>query len=576
MVNHEQAEPAASSGAGFTVPTPQELARRLSHPSIRAPLAIALTDEHGHIQWVNPAFSRQTGYRAEEVIGLDRLSLFRGPVAQSDEFQRIRNAMAAGTVVETEFQTRTRVGRPYWVNCVVTPTLKDGRPESFVFAEEDVTQRRRSEDAARQAVNRAEALADTLRDEQELLASVLSTIPHVVFWTDPEGRYLGCNDAYLRLRGLASVADLVGRLEGDLPPVTGLTETIRSLEEQVARTGEGVVDQDVGLEDVTGVHRSLLFSILPRRGDDDVLDGMIGVGADVSRAHELERQLAQATRLEAIGQLAAGLAHEINTPVQYVSDNVLFLTDSVNDMLSALRSMADVVRRDEQHAPDPPEALRELRQLLDGVDLDFLAQEVPTALEQTLEGVGRVGEIVRAMKEFSHPGQGRSDTDLNRAVESTVQVSRSEWKYVAELDLDLHPSVGLVPCYEGEIKQVLLNLIVNAAHAVADRHQDTGRMGHIGVATRRYETEVTISVQDDGCGMDEATRQRIFDPFFTTKEVGKGTGQGLSMAHNCVVGKHQGSIDVVSAPGRGSTFTIRLPLVDPDAAPAPELPDGWI
>jgi two-component system NtrC family sensor kinase len=430
---------------------------------------------------------------------------------------------------------------------------------------------------ARKAINHVEALADSLREEQELLASVLSTIPHVVFWKDAEGRYLGCNDAYLDLRHLTSVAELVGRREGDLLDRSALTPTIRVLEEQVTASGRAVTDHAVRVADADGAQRALLFSVLPRYGDSGAPHGVIGVGADVTQAHELERQLAQASRLEAIGQLAAGLAHEINTPVQYVSDNLLFLTDSVNDMLRSMESLATVVRAADRtpSGVGPDATTRALLELIDGLDLEFLAQEVPGALEQTLEGVGRVAEIIRAMKEFSHPGQGRADTDLNRAIESTVQVSRSEWKYVADLDLDLDPAVGLVPCHEGEFKQVVLNLIVNAAHAVADRHQQDGRPGRIGVSTRREEDDVMIKVQDDGCGMDETTRLRVFDPFFTTKEVGKGTGQGLSMAHNCIVGKHSGSIDVVSTPGHGSTFTIRLPLVPDAVVPAPAGAGDW-
>ena len=558
---------------GVVAPTPQELARRLAHPSIRAPLAIALTDVQGRVQWVNSAFSRQTGYPPAAVIGRDRLELFRGPVTRSGELGQIRDSMAAGEPIEREFQTWTRSGQPYWVSCVVAPSLHEGRVESFVFAEEDITQRRRTEDTARSAIAHAEGLADALREERELLGSVVATIPHVVFWKDADYRYLGCNDAYLRLRGVGTAADLVGLREQDLPPSDELAAIIHGLEEQVADTGREVIDHPVVIPGPAGGQRTLLLSILPRCLDGQTTDGVIGVGADVTRATELERQLAQATRLESIGQLAAGLAHEINTPVQYISDNVLFLADSVNDMLDALRSIAALLHDDGQVASVAAATAMRLRlqALVDRLDLGFLAAEIPSSLEQTLEGVGRVGQIVRAMKEFSHPGQNRAPTDLNRAVETTVQISLSEWKYVAELQLDLDPGLGLVPCYEGELKQVVLNLIVNAAHAVADRRSagnDTG-LGRIDVATRREEHHAIISVSDDGCGMDTATQQRIYDPFFTTKEVGKGTGQGLSMAHSIIVGKHGGSIDVHSAPGHGSTFTIRLPLTDPDPTPPP-------
>jgi len=193
--------------------------------------------------------------------------------------------------------------------------------------------------------------------------------------------------------------------------------------------------------------------------------------------------------------------------------------------------------------------------------MDFLVAEVPTAISESQEGLEHVAEIVRAMKDFSHPGVGRLDTDLNRAVDSTVQVSRNEWKYDAEVVLDLDPDLGMVPCYEGELKQVVLNIIVNAAHSIAEQRTRSGQsgLGRITVATRRQDDQVTITITDDGTGMTEETRLRVFDPFFTTKEVGKGTGQGLSMAHNTIVERHGGRIDVQSTPGNGATFTLFLP-----------------
>ena len=421
---------------------------------------------------------------------------------------------------------------------------------------------------AEQVARRAEAIAEELRGERELLASVLSTIPHVVFWKDTAHAYLGCNDAYARLRGVASQDALIGRREVELE-ADQIGSLITAIEGNVLDTGVPVIDRSLVLPGSDNDQRVMVFSVLPRYTDGPAPAGVIGVGMDVTRISALERQLAQATRLESIGQLAAGLAHEINTPVQYVSDNALFLADSFTDVLEALRSIANVARGAEQ---DPREGAKQatvadlrarLQLLVDGLDLDFLGTEIPSALEQTLEGIARVAEIVRAMKEFSHPGQGRVETDLNHAVETTVQVSRNEWKYVAEMDLDLDPEVGQVPCYEGELKQVVLNLVVNAAHAIAEAHEKSGDMalGRIGIKTRRDQDAdmIRLSISDDGAGMTEETRLRIFDPFFTTKAVGKGTGQGLAMAHNCVVGKHGGSIDVSSEVGVGTTFQLNLP-----------------
>jgi signal transduction histidine kinase len=187
---------------------------------------------------------------------------------------------------------------------------------------------------------------------------------------------------------------------------------------------------------------------------------------------------------------------------------------------------------------------------------------VPSALAQSQEGLDRVAQIVRAMKEFSHPGGERTPTDLNQLVESTIQVSRNEWKYVSRLESSLDPELGEIPCFAGDIKQALLNILVNAAHAVDERRrqQDTDELGLITVTTARTDTDVVITVSDNGIGMDEEVRRRIFDPFFTTKTVGKGTGQGLSLAHSAVVTKHHGRIDVTSTPMQGTAFTIVLPI----------------
>jgi len=194
---------------------------------------------------------------------------------------------------------------------------------------------------------------------------------------------------------------------------------------------------------------------------------------------------------------------------------------------------------------------------------------VPRALEQTLEGVERVTKIVRAMKEFSHPAQEMTPLDLNAAIQSTLTVASNEWKYVAELSTDFDPALPPVNCLPGEFNQVILNIIVNAAHAISDvLHKASGDKGVITVTTRKLDGWAEICIADTGTGMPEEVKARIFDPFFTTKEVGKGTGQGLSIAHNVVVNKHAGKIEVDSEPGRGTCFTIRLPLEDPTSVEA--------
>jgi two-component system NtrC family sensor kinase len=387
-----------------------------------------------------------------------------------------------------------------------------------------------------------------------LVDGVISAIPHLVYWKDAEGQYQGMNTAFAE--------QLAAGPESDKLQVV-LTE----LEQQVIQTGSAVMDHVAKAETPDGSARRLLVSVIPRPGADQGMEGVIGVGTDVTQIRALEQQLAQAHRLEAIGQLAAGMAHEINTPIQFITYNTKFVAQAIEETLTILRAMAGILQ---QETPDAAS----MRSAMGALDLGFLEDELPDALAESLAGLQRVAEIVRAMKEFSHPGEGRRETDLNAAIDSTVKVSRGEWKDVAEIDLDLDPNLGRIVGYEGELKQALLNLVVNAAQAIAEgRAALPGSLGQIRISTRREGEHVQITVADDGPGMTEDVQRRVFDPFFTTKQVGKGTGQGLALAHATIVHKHGGTIDVHSSPGQGTTFVITLP-VHPGSAEAADTPDA--
>lgn len=296
--------------------------------------------------------------------------------------------------------------------------------------------------------------------------------------------------------------------------------------------------------------------------------------AEIAERERMQHELAQAKKLESIGHLAAGIAHEINTPAQYVGDNVRFLQEVFTDFDNLLGKFDRLLQAGKQgNLTD--ELVAEVEAAVHEADVDFLTDEVPKAIGQSLEGIERVASIVRAMKEFSHPGSGHKlAIDLNRAIQSTLTVSRNEWTYVAELVTDFAPDLPLVPCLPGDFNQVILNLVINAAQAIADVVGDgSAGKGTLTVRTRRDGDWAEIHIEDTGTGIPEDVRENVFDHFFTTKDVGKGTGQGLTIAHSIVVKKHSGTIALETEVGRGTAFIVRLPITDParpDEAGQPE------
>jgi len=293
---------------------------------------------------------------------------------------------------------------------------------------------------------------------------------------------------------------------------------------------------------------------------------LLGVMLDITRTRELERQLAQATRLEAIGRLAAGIAHEINTPAQYIGDNLRFLRDAFSSLLRVFASCERILEAATAGGV-AHDLLDELRQAVEEADLGYLREEIPAALKEALRGVDQIARIVLSVKEFSRPvRRKRVETDINRAIETTLTVSRNEWKYVADVVKDLGPDLPRVLTYPGELNQALLNLIVNAAQAIGEvTDGGRARKGTITIKTSKEGGHAVIRITDTGPGIPPEVADKVFEPFFTTKEPGKGTGQGLAIAHDAIVDKIGGQISFETTPGSGTTFTIRLPLSAPRA-----------
>jgi len=399
-------------------------------------------------------------------------------------------------------------------------------------------------------ISERKLVEEALRDAEQKYRSMYEQAMLGIFQATSTGTLLSVNAAMAQMLGYDSAEDLmsvvsnIDELQVEQQQVSAFWAAllrdgqVRNFESQVRRKDGGKIWISSSAQ-------------VQRRGD--AIIGLDGMCEDISERKVLHQQLLQAQKLESIGQLAAGIAHEINTPTQYIGDNARFLKDAFTDLATVLRSYRERLAAFGQ-AGTPAAGAQD-------PDVEYLLKEIPTAIEQTLDGVGRVSTLVSAMKEFSHPGsKQKSEVDLNRAIQSTIVVARNEWKYVADMETTFDSGLKPVLCLPGEINQVMLNLIVNAAHAVSDitQHGEKGK-GKIQISTRACDEFVEIRVRDTGTGIPPEAQGRIFDPFFTTKEVGKGTGQGLSIARSVIVDKHQGSIAFETEPGKGTTFIIRLP-----------------
>ena len=546
-------------------------------------MVISTTNE-GVIASFNPAAERALGYSAEECLG----KLCPTAIVDHDEVSARAGTLSAelGTTIEPGFEVLIAKARRNLPNeeewtyvrkdgsrfpvLLSVTALRSAQEDiiGFLGIASDITERRRAKEQIlrlnTELEQRVQERTRELARSLSLIQATLESTAEGILAVDGAGGITCINKRFIemwRLPGALAVAMDGARLQ------EALVEQLKKPERFLARETELAAHPQQGDFDTLECKDGRLFErcSLPQRLGERTI-GRVWSYRDVSERQQLEDQLRQAQKLEAIGQLAAGIAHEINTPAQYVGDNTRFVQEaftaiqrafsSYQELLSALKEMSLA-----------PELVERVEMATSTEDLEYSFAEMPGALRQSLEGIERITHIVRAMKEFSHPGSAqKAAADLNRAIESTVTVASNEWKFVADMKLDLEPTLPPVVCFVGEFNQAVLNLLVNAAHAIgltAQEHPQT--RGAIGVSTRQDGDCVEVRVSDTGPGIPEEIRERIFEPFFTTKRVGQGTGQGLAMVHTAVVKRHGGTLTFETAMGQGTTFILRLPITPPSS-----------
>ncbi len=528
-----------------------------------APNPVVVVDAGTSVRYMNPALEKLTGFSSAEIIGTKAPYPWWTEETLEKTSADFQDAVHNGaTRLEELFHKKS--GERFWVEITSAPVQDDGVLQYYVANWVDITERRRAQ----------EALRESERRFSDIAANALEWIWEV----DVNGRYAYASPGVESILGYRP-EEVLEKHFYDLFHPEDREELKKAALEIIARkeSFRGFMNRNVHKD---GRTVWLLTSGVPVLDEEGNLRGYRGADVDITERqqcevelreyhrnlekviHERSRELLEAQRkvlqnekLASVGQLAAGVAHEINTPIQYVGDNLRALSDSfadLNALVAKYRELAELVRSG-GHAPEAIGAIDAAEQ---DYDLQYILEDTPRAIEQSLEGVERVAHIVRAMKDFSHVDRGEvARVDINHALETTLTVARNEYKYVADIVTDWG-ELPAVKCHASELNQVFLNLVINAAHAIAD----TARRGTITISTRADGDQVEIAIGDTGTGIPEDIQAKVFDPFFTTKGVGRGTGQGLNIAHQIVVGKHRGSLTFETELGKGTTFVIRLPV----------------
>lgn len=499
---------------------------------------IAVIDRAGNQLYNSPAYQKVLGYSPQDLKETS-------PVEQihPEDRQRVQEAAEktrlTGRGERQEYRIRHKDGTWRILESVATAIPnEEGQIERLVIVNRDITERQLAEETK----NRSDQLFRSIAENSADLIAVVDQSGHRIYNNPAYERLLGYTPE--ELKGTVSFQQIH---PDDRPRVTRAAQ-------QALKTGVGqIVEYRMQRKDGTYVTLESHGSFI--RDSHGEIEASVISARDISH----RRMALQTEKLSAIGQLAAGIAHEINTPVQYVSDNIAFLSDTWNQLDAAMAfcltpahasATSDSCSSTAVASTGPPE------------DWDWLRQQVPKAIAQSLEGIRRMSKILAAMRRFSHTGGGeREQVDLNEALDATLTIVQNQIKHIADVQTDYQPNLPRLECYADEMNQVFLNLIVNATHAIREASTKQAReRGKLTIRTRQIDNDVQIEIQDNGTGIPLSVCARVFDPFFTTKQVGEGTGQGLTICHDIVVQKHHGNIWFDTELDRGTTFFIRIPI----------------
>jgi PAS domain S-box-containing protein len=481
---------------------------------------------------VNQAFARLVGYTRDELVGRPIAEL----IADTPEgvSARAQQTLGSGAPVGVPRQYRRKDGSLVDVEKSAAVIEHDGR-RVLCTVVHDITERKQAEAA--------------LAAERNLLRTVIDNLPDRVYVKDCQGRYVLDNIAHQKQIGVSDASAVIGKTGYDLFPQE-VAARFEQDDQAIQRAGQPMVDREEQTTDKRGNRRWLLTTKVPFTDGNGTIIGIVGLSRDITELKSAQTQLVQAEKLAGLGQMVAGVAHEINNPLSFVANNVAVLQRD----LAPLRELIDMYRRsDPILAQHSPEAHKTIRELIERIDLNYTLNNLNDLMQRSREGLRRIQQIVKDLRDFARLDEGDlHDADINAGIQSTANIilGRAKKKQVT-IDLRLGP-LPVVSCYPAKINQVVMNLLSNAIDASKPGEKVT-------IATRASDGEVQIEVIDTGCGIPAHARERIFDPFFTTKPQGEGTGLGLSISYG-IVKDHGGKIEVDSTEGAGTRFKVRLPL----------------